>query len=174
MTEHSTVTTKHGPLDLYPVDADRVRIEVGIPMNVDGRSFDLNGVPHAVQAWAYLWSDGRWHLGREDDRVSQLHEPNLTRRDRYGGGELKDPSRSAYEKARTAIEEAVNEWASAAEARHVLSVAHVEQLEKELDRAVSRHEQAEQAVAATKNEVDEANDRLTRARFVHERQSGGR
>lgn len=142
-----TVTTPHGPLDLHPVERDRIRIEVGIPMNVDGRSFSLNGVPHSVQAWAHLWTDGAWHLGKEHDRMSQLHEPNLTRRDRYGHGEIgKDPSRSAYEKARPAIEAAVNEWAATDEARLALAEATVAWLKREVQRATEATDKAREAV----------------------------
>lgn len=163
-----TLTTDHGPLDLHPAARDRIRIEVGIPMNVDGRSFSLNGVPHSVQAWVYLWSDGVWHLGKEDDRMSQLHEPNLTRRDRYGHGEIgKDPSRSAYEKARTAIETAVNVWSASDDARLALAEANVAWLEREVQRTTEASDKAREAVneaeldlAHAEGELDDAQTEL--------------
>jgi hypothetical protein len=168
------VSTAYGPLDIHVHSGDYARVEIGIPMNVDERSFTINGVAHAVQARMHRWSDGRWHLGQEDDRTSQLYEPRLSRRDEYSSSRPKEVSRSANEKARSAIEEAVNARLVEPDALAVIGLAHLRTLEKELDRAVSAHEQAEEAVKATQNEVDEANDRLKRARFVYERQSGGK
>jgi hypothetical protein len=76
------VSTAYGPLDIHVHSGDYARVEIGIPMNVDERSFTINGVAHAVQARMHRWSDGRWHLGQEDDRTSQLYEPRLSRRER--------------------------------------------------------------------------------------------
>jgi hypothetical protein len=169
------VGTQYGQLDIHVHSGDYARVEVGIPMNVDERSFTINGVAHAVQARMHLWSDGRWHLGQEDDRSSQIYEPRLSRRDEYSGpGPMKVASRSANEKAREAIEEAVNARLSEPDGQAVIALAGIAKLEKELDMAVAKHERAKDEVEATADEVDAANDRLTRARFVYERQSGGR
>lgn len=151
MTTH-TVTTPFGPLDIVPVEKTRLRVETGIPMNVDDRALRINGVDYTVQAWLYRWSDGVWHLGQEDDRMSQLHEPRLSRRGSFG---TDDVTRSAIEKARAAIESAVNEWAG--ENETALQAADVKWLEQELRRAEGNEEEAREA-------YDEAKEKTVWAR----------
>lgn len=154
-----TVETEFGPVDIVPIQRDRARVETGIPMNVDDRSLRVNGVDHALQGWVYLWGDDLWHFGREGDRDSQLHEPRLTRRDGGFGG--KEPSRSAYEKVRPAVERAVQEWA--AKNWRALAEANVAWLKSELKRAEEREQEALDSYTEAQQAASEARDRLVNA-----------
>lgn len=168
-----TVGTPYGPLDIHVHSGDYARAEIGIPMNVDERSFTINGVAHAVQARMHRWSDGRWRLGQEGDRTSQLYEPRLSRRDEYSSSRPKEVSRSANEKARVAIEEAVNARLSEPDAEAVVALAHIEHLRKDVDRASAKAKAAREAVEAAEAEYTEADALLDRARRIYEGKFGG-
>jgi hypothetical protein len=91
--------------------ADRIGVQGGTPHNTDegaAGALTINGVVHSVNAHFTRWSDGRWHAGAEGGREN-WREPHLSRRDHTG----REPSRSATDKARAALEDAVNEWAAA-------------------------------------------------------------
>src|SRR2546423_1344622 len=102
----------YGKLNIHPIDTNTVRVDAGIPMNVEPwEPLTIRGVRYAVQALLYRWSDGRFHCGREGDdsdaRYSRTHEPNLSRQ----WTDRQNVSTSAQDKAREVIEQAVNEWA---------------------------------------------------------------
>lgn len=154
------LNTEYGKLEVMPLGGDRVRITAGIPHNVTDERLWINGVPYSAQGFMYRWSDGQFRFGREDDRMSQLHECNLKRTDRFSNNEA---STSAQRKAERAITTTVNKWSKTPQAVYRLADAAYFNAREIEGRAHEALEEARQAVEDAEGEVEEAQVRTAAA-----------
>jgi hypothetical protein len=154
----------YGKLNIHPIDTNTVRVDAGIPMNVEPwEPLTIRGVRYAVQALLHRGSDGRFHCGLEGDdynaRVSRANCPNLSRQ----WTDRQTISASAQDKAREVIEQAVNEWAESHGAL-ALAEAEVHSYEREVERLSAKHYELADQAQEVERDLELAEENLEAAR----------
>jgi hypothetical protein len=125
------ISTPIGDVRLVPTSADHIHVtSVSAPFN------NVRGVKLTISVHYHKWSDGRWHIGREDqityERRRSLHTNRLD--------SLKDVSESARKRIEEVLDVVVNAFAEANP--NILESACIQDLAYKLDSAQSDYDKA--------------------------------
>ena len=142
MSETFTLQTTLGPLNIQFTDAKHAYISTG-----RDNAVTVNRVQYSVGCHVYLWSDGAWRIGQEQDEIYlQRQSFHMTRANWF---KYKDahPSKSAWDKAAGEIGLAAHNFAvnnpaviRDAHREHLREVA--EKLEREYTEALLAADEA--------------------------------
>jgi hypothetical protein len=161
------ISTPIGDVWLTPTSADHIHAENGRNSLNGDRTlphvhapFNIRGVEIAVSIHYHKWSDGRWHIGREDqstyERRQSLYASRL--------GSLKDISESARKRIEEVLDIVVNAFAE--NNAYILTAANVQDLADKLDSANHDYDKAEKAFDAASIALHEAETALYNATGV--------
>ena len=137
--------TKFGEMYVQPTDAMHIHV-----CTENGHNIVVNGVEYHIGGHIYLWRDGVWNWGRQDDYINQLHEPYISRQ---SGNALQRGSytRRARERVRSEIIGTVREWAKANPNK--MREARIGDLQKKLAKAQEENEELTAKVVEKLEEI---------------------
>jgi hypothetical protein len=158
------VSTAIGDVWLTPTSADHIHAENGRNSINGDRSlpnvhapFEVRGVEIAVSIHYHKWSDGRWHIGREDqstyERWQALYASRLLSN--------KVVSESARKRIEDILTPVVNAFAE--KNAYILTAAKVQDLAYKLESAHYYYDKAEKAFDAASIALHEAETALYNA-----------
>lgn len=161
------ISTPIGDVWLTPTSADHIHAENGRNSLNGDRTlphvhapFNIRGVEIAVSIHYHRWSDGRWHIGREDQSSYER------RQSLYAGrlGSLKDISESARNRIAEVLDITVNAFAE--NNAYILTAANIQDLASKLDSANYDFDKAETAFAEASHKLHLAETALYNATGV--------
>lgn len=118
MTERVVITTKLGQVEIVATSMQHLSVQAsngGTP----ARNLTVRGIPYHVHAHLFLWADGTWNLGKEEEReYDRARNLYVTRTDAGHWGQ--DASESARKAITAALLDSVREWVQGPNAKSVI------------------------------------------------------